>query len=426
MDPLEDDAFGDAPAQIADPQALILLQIEDFADFETLFGDDTAAMVAQAVEDRLRSQVAAETGLWRAGHGCFAIGLPGADGTALRGYAKGLQASVAQAPLRTRRGDVAVTVAAGCAISGQSGRGMLGATARRALTEALAAGRSRLCTQATLREAELTDPIARVQHVAHAALSAGEIALYAQPIRRIDGHGQVAFYECLARLPSKSGPAIAATRFVPALQQSGRIVELDRLVLVRALDVLSDKRRARLSVNIDGRTLDDPGWMKLLTMRATLRPDLVERLIVEIPETAITADEMRAAQVLEQLRSIGVTLALDDFGKGEIGTRQLSRLRFDMVKLGGGFVRNLRTSDDTRTYLETLISMAGRFDTMVVAKSVEEKAQMQWLQAAGVEYGQGRYYGEPGALPDFAPQPVNPVVINSDRVSASRSASASR
>lgn len=362
---------------------LILLEIDDFAALEALFGEDITTTLTYAAECRLWTALPEGAGSWQAGRGQFAVSLPGTDLATLRRVAAALQRALSSEALTAPSGGVHVTACAGCALAPEEELTRLGPTARRALAAAHRKGRG----SCEIKMADEDDTAALVA-AAESCLAARRLLVAFQPVRRLDGTGPVAFQECLVRMSNDGGDPVPASRFVPGLVMGGHGAELDRLVLDRALSLLVKHPRLRLSVNLCGTTLSDPGWMAGFEARAAADMTLAERLIVELPARVVLDEPIATGTFLERLRGTGASVALDGFGTVEIGLGTLRSLQLDMAKAPVSVL-------DGEGVAEGLATLAERVDVSLVATGVESEETADRLSKAGFDYGQGLAFGRP-------------------------------
>ena len=126
---------------------------------------------------------------------------------------------------------------------------------------------------------------------------------------------------------------------------------------------------------------------------ASARQCGVERLIIEITETAAIHDIDNARGFVTRVKDLGARIAIDDFGAGYTSFRNLRKLGVDMIKIDGAFVENLVRSDDDRTFVRTMIDLARGLKLKTVAEWVQDEQTAAILAAWGCDYLQGEYIG---------------------------------
>src|SRR5262245_11560688 len=254
--------------------------------------------------------------------------------------------------------------------------------------------------------------VAIVEEV-QSGLKDGRVILAYQPIVDAISH-EVDHYECLLRLKRRDGQIATAGQFVPLVEQSGLMRQVDRRALELAVEELCGHPRVRLAVNISGHTAADRGWLRMLTAMVRGMPEIAERLTVEITGTVALQDIEDTARFVAKLRDLGCRVALDDFGAGYTSFRNLKALDVDCVKIDGSFVKGLSDNIDNQLFVRTLLGLAEGLGLKTVAECVETAADAALLARRGVRFLQGWHFGKPVIerpwlnAPAVAPRPVAP------------------
>lgn len=281
--------------------------------------------------------------------------------------------------------------------------------AARALRYAL--GRFADGGQSAIRELGARDGLAGIiataeQHViaVRNALEQRRFRLLYQPVVRLSDR-EVMHYEALLRPhPSTGVPVREPQEFVTFCEAVGLSEQLDWAVLETALEALQATREPSVAVNMSGLSIQNPAHRKTLLARLTdlhnqsgkLAPS---RLLIELTETAEIADLSAAASTMEQLRSIGIPVCLDDFGAGAAAFRYLRAFGVDYVKLDGDYVRSACKTSRDRALVGSMVEIATACGAQVIAEMIETEEQMKLMQSLGVTHGQGWLFGKPGRLP---------------------------
>ncbi len=226
------------------------------------------------------------------------------------------------------------------------------------------------------------------------ALKDDRLTFAYQPVVDARGHA-VQFYECLLRMYATDGQVVAAGQFVPVAERLGMMRALDRRSLNMALHDLESLSDVTLAVNISGVTAGDRGWLRAVVSRLKDRPDLAQRLIVEITETAALHDLEDTGRFVSVLRGLGCQVAVDDFGAGYTTFRHLKALAVDVVKIDGSFVRNLAHDRENQLFIRNLLNLSHTFNLRTIAECVETKEEADILLSEGVQFLQGYYFGRP-------------------------------
>jgi EAL domain-containing protein (putative c-di-GMP-specific phosphodiesterase class I) len=121
----------------------------------------------------------------------------------------------------------------------------------------------------------------------------------------------------------------------------------------------------------------------------------LDRLIIEITESAILDNEELANAIARELKDMGCRLALDDFGTGYASLRHLLALPFDQLKVDRSFVHEVTYRPESRKIVAAVVGMGQNLGLMTLAEGVETKEQEETLLALGCVQGQGWLYGRP-------------------------------
>jgi EAL domain-containing protein (putative c-di-GMP-specific phosphodiesterase class I) len=205
--------------------------------------------------------------------------------------------------------------------------------------------------------------------------------------------------EALIRLRDEStGQLVPPGEFIPVAEKSNRILEIDRWVIAKAVDLLvAHPEGPSIAVNLSGRSFDDtdlPAWIADLLDRRGANPS---RLLIEITETAAVSDLTDAQRFIGALQETGCGVCLDDFGAGFASFAYLKHIRVDTIKLDGMFIRNLPHDHDNQVFVRGMVEVARGLGKRTVAEFVEDEATLKLLATLGVDLAQGYHLDRPCA-----------------------------
>jgi len=203
------------------------------------------------------------------------------------------------------------------------------------------------------------------------------------------------------RFTDGDADVIQPNAFLPTAERFDLMPQIDLWVIRHAIVQLAELkrigRRACVSVNLSGHTLDDerlvPAVMGLL---AGHKVD-PRSIIFEITETNAIANIEAAQRLIGELREHGCRFALDDFGSGFSSFHHLKHLPVDFVKIDGQFVRGMVHSSADRAIVMSINDIAHAFGKRTVAEFVENREILELLCRCGVDYAQGYYISPPRA-----------------------------
>jgi EAL domain-containing protein (putative c-di-GMP-specific phosphodiesterase class I) len=217
--------------------------------------------------------------------------------------------------------------------------------------------------------------------------SSGELHVVFQPIVSLDDGVRVGA-EALSRFPSEWSMAPNEVFAEAASIDIG--IELELLAARRAIEKLPSIS-GYLSVNFSPQTLLDERCWQLLASTPS------ERIIIELSEHDPVRDYAALAAALSPLRERGMRLAIDDVGVGFSSLRHIVVSAPDLIKLDLSIVTGVATDQVLRTLARSLAEFSHEVGALVVAEGVETKDDAIALREAGVDFGQGWYFGRPGA-----------------------------
>jgi predicted signal transduction protein with EAL and GGDEF domain len=221
-----------------------------------------------------------------------------------------------------------------------------------------------------------------------------ELVAHYQPVVALDD-AQIVGTEALARWQHPSRGLVSPAEFIAVAEQTGLIVPLGNWILEDACRQAALWERLRVSVNVSGRQVAE-GSLVAGVARALENSGLPpERLQLELTETVLMDDVDGHVAVMRDLKRLGVSLALDDFGKGYSSLGYLHRFPIDRIKIDRDFVRGLPDSRADRAIVSAVLSFAGALDIEVVAEGVESQQHVDALRELGCEYVQGFFFHRP-------------------------------
>lgn len=239
---------------------------------------------------------------------------------------------------------------------------------------------------------------ARVQH----ALANDEFQLLGQRIVAPQG-GPGYYYEMLLRMVEPDGALVPPMAFLPSAERYGLMPAVDRAVIDLALKEHEELQQAtrepvRLAINLSGSSLSDPSLLEFIRSALARHNVPAHAICFELTETVAIANLQVAATMMGQLRELGCTLALDDFGSGMSSFSYLKQLPVDMVKIDGSFVRNMLGNSVDYAMVEAVNNIAHKMGLSTLAEYVETPALIQALDDMGVDLLQGHGVARPQTL----------------------------
>jgi diguanylate cyclase (GGDEF)-like protein/PAS domain S-box-containing protein len=379
--------------------SLMVIDLDGFKATNDAFGHGVGDEVLRVVGTRLLASVRPQDTVARLGGDEFAVLIDGPELVEAAELGARVTAALGR-PFDANGRSIEVRPSAG--LTAVEGHGVTFDEALQhadvAMYEAKSAGRGELHVFTTgmrsgvLERLEMTSDLKR-------AIAGDELVLHYQPIVATERpSAPVDHVEALVRWLHPTRGLVPPNDFIPLAEQTGAIVPLGAWVLraaceqVRAWEVLD--RRVSVSVNVSSRELREPGFVASVVATLTETGVAPERLTMEVTETALLEDLQDATRVLNDLRRIGVRVALDDFGAGYSSLSYLDRLPVDVVKIDRAFVSGIDNAG-TRATLLTIVRLLDTMNVRTVAEGVETAAQFAYLRVLGIHSCQGFLFSRP-------------------------------
>jgi diguanylate cyclase (GGDEF)-like protein len=324
-------------------------------------------------------------------------------------------------PARHDEHELLITASVGIAIfpeDGAEAEGLL-QNADTAMYLAKELGRSQYQFFSPAMNRQATEKL-QLQNKLREAAGGSEIMVYYQPQLQADS-GELVGLEALARWNDPSQGLIGPERFIPVAEETGLIHQIGRQVLLTACRQgrawqEQGFKPLRIAINISAHQLRRPDFVSLVQSslaESGLAPGLLE---LEITETSLIGDAFDIASKLRLIKSLGVSITIDDFGTKYSSLSYLKRLPIDRLKIDRSFVRDIPHDPSSMEIASAIIAMARSLRLEVVAEGVESRRQAEFLKSKGCHYLQGFYYHHP--LP---PQSVTPILKRKETRGAARS-----
>lgn len=231
-----------------------------------------------------------------------------------------------------------------------------------------------------------------------AALAADQLSLEFQPLMHASD-GKVRGFEALARWQHPTRGPIPPEVFIPAAEDAGVIMELGAWVLEKACTTaVSWPPPLQASVNVSPLQLEGnhlPAMVENVLASSGLP---AARLELEITESALLGGTEDVLSIFQQLKALGVSLALDDFGAGWSSLSALQRFPFDRLKIDRSFIASLGADARSVAIVRAVLSLAQSLNLPVTAEGVEQQAQLVALRQMGCAELQGFLIGRPSPV----------------------------
>ena len=384
--------------------AVLWMDLDGFKEINDGLGHKVGDELLASLAHRMKSTIRESDVLARLGGDEFAILYPNVDSTRAQIAATRLLEAIRQHTANIQGQAIRTTASMGIVLFPAHGMHAteLLMQADMAMYRAKEQGRNRFCVYSPEQQA-LEAPEQRIDwlRLVREALETDGFVLYAQPILDLRTD-EIVRYEILLRLLDRDGGIIPPGAFLDIAEQFGLSGDIDRWVLRKTTDLLSNaairEKGVSFAINLSPRTMTDREFLEMISRMPALDVIGPVRLVMEITETAAIYNIHVAKDFLRTLRGRGYEFALDDFGMGFSSFYQLKNLDVDYLKIDGSFIRNLSHDPVDKHLVLAMVHLARSLGKQTIAEFVEDGEILGMLREIGVDCAQGFYIGRPRPL----------------------------
>lgn len=223
-----------------------------------------------------------------------------------------------------------------------------------------------------------------------------------QPLFALENE-KIAELEALIRWNHPERGLLYPDSFIDLAEASGTIINIDQWVMETACKLLrswkdSKKQPIMLSINISSKTFEMDNFIPdLLNLIHYYNVD-PKLLQLEITERMLISNVDDSIYKLNELRSLGIRVAIDDFGIGYSSLSYIVRLPIDSIKIDKSFVQNITSSKEAMAIVSTIISLCKTLNLNVIAEGIERETELQYLKSNRCDIGQGYYFSKPVSI----------------------------
>jgi diguanylate cyclase (GGDEF)-like protein len=269
-----------------------------------------------------------------------------------------------------------------------------------ALYKAKSQGGSRYCLFEPAMEAEARER-QELEDDMRKAIARNEFELHYQTVVDV-GTQECSGAEALVRWRHPERGLIPPNQFIAIAEESGLIVPLGEWILRKACaDASRWPSHLKIAVNLSPaqfKQSDLLGVLKSTLAESRLPP---ERLELEITETVLLEKNEESLAVLRELKNLGVSIVLDDFGIGYSSMRYLQMFPFDKIKIDRSFIQSMATHADSAAIVCAITALGRTLDIETTAEGVETADQFALLRSAGCQFAQGFLFSRPVPLAEL-------------------------
>jgi diguanylate cyclase (GGDEF)-like protein len=233
----------------------------------------------------------------------------------------------------------------------------------------------------------------------HNAIESDQFRLVYQP--KINTRSEcIESMETLIRWYHPQRGLISPITFIPTAEKTGLVVDIGKWCLNAVCEQASKWVRKgatdlRVSVNISAIEFSDESFID--SVKQALKQNKLDaaHLELEVTETTVMSDIEKSAEIIDELRFIGVTMTMDDFGAGYSSFKYLGHLNFDWIKIDRNFLLDATRHSRSKTLYDGMVAMAHEIGLKVVAEGIENQIEYNYVNRIGVDEMQGNLLSKP-------------------------------
>ena len=381
---------------------VIMLDVDQFGLINDVYGFAGGDNLLQSIANLLRTYLPENARLARTGDDEFSILL--LQSSLEQGFQLAEQHRLAIHAYKHTWNSQSMPISASVGVVNVDGREQTPAELLKAVSSAcgIAKQAGRNCTR-IYRESDrefkehrdLVDSVATIED----ALQHNKLVLVAQPIAPLQPDAGALHYEILLRVQGEDGRLLSPVHFILAAERYKLMRSVDRWVVETFFSMLDSYQpdlqgTDGFSINLSSQSMDREFKASLFKLIENA-PIAREKLGFEITETAMITDSQEAVTFIKEIREIGCSFYLDDFGSGYASFSYLKEMPVDYVKIDGIFIKDLLQDAASREMVKAVTGISHFMGKQVVAEFVENQQTANLLRKIGVDYIQGYHVGRP-------------------------------
>lgn len=394
--------------------SLIFVDLDRFKAINDVFGHAAGDSLVIEVANRLAGVLPASARIGRVGGDEFLAAVPDCTLDEARSMAQRLVLDVVDEPYDIDGKRIRVEAGVGIVEVATDMRAPeLIAYASAACAEAKKGSGGRIVTAESSREhlARYRAGIALGMRL-RTSLPTERMSVHAQPIVALKGDPRVLSYEVLLREQDERGQPLPPARLIAAAERHGAMSAIDRFMLERTLEHLDRHRQHAASlgfvtVNLSGISLNDDRFLADVHAMLARHCAVAPKICLEITESVALYDMRNTRRFVDRMHSLGVRIALDDFGAGYSSFAYLRELPAALIKIDGQFIVGIDRDPKNQVIVRGIRRLAEELGAACLAERVEDVAALATLLALDLDYAQGFVFSKAQPIEQWLTQPVD-------------------
>jgi len=237
------------------------------------------------------------------------------------------------------------------------------------------------------------------------AIDNDELLVYYQP--QMDSkENKIVGMEALVRWNHPEMGIMTPDYFIPLAEATGMIIEVDRIVMKKALTQLHTWYKdglnpGKIALNLAMKQIETDDFITFLKKLIASEDCAYKNIEFEVTESQIMSNPEESIKTLEEINNLGISIAIDDFGTGYSSLSYLKKLPISKLKIDRSFIKDLPQDQDDAAITKTIISLCKNLNLKVIAEGVETEEQKDFLLENQCKFIQGYFYSRPLTTEDM-------------------------
>ncbi len=385
--------------------AVHYVDLDGFKAINDQFGHAVGDELISSVAERLKTVLEVGDLIARLGGDEFAIAQSGIKNAAVVEERAADIVKLMSKPFQMKRNRLLISASVGTCTTREidSGSDVILDYADIALYQAKLRGRNQFVIFSPAMQRDLQGR-REIEKLIHRAVNDELLELHLQPL--YDSQLKLAGFEALVRLSDGSGGLISPANFIPIAEESGAIPAIGEWVIRRACNIATCwPQHLTVAVNLSPAQFRGAGSVTEVVRRALEETGMAaNRLELEITEGLFLEARDEIINELHDLKEMGCSIVMDDFGTGHSGMSYLWKFPFDKLKIDRSFIAGLQESRTTmEPILNTIIALGRALKIKITAEGIETIEQAKLIMAMNCDFMQGYLFGRPTSEMELAP-----------------------
>ena len=233
------------------------------------------------------------------------------------------------------------------------------------------------------------------------SLTNDRLQLWHQPIIDIERKSTKRHFEILIRMQDENNNIISPSKFIPIAERYNLMTDIDKWVIRAVIKYMSStdlKDIELIAVNISGQSISDDLFISFIYEEFSNHKNLTPYICFEVTETSAISNLSKASEFMLNIKKMGFSFALDDFGSGMSSFIYLKNLPIDYLKIDGNFIRNIHNDNIDQAMVDAIHTVGKAIGIKTIAEFVENDQIIDVLKTIGIDYIQGYAIDKPKPL----------------------------